>query len=122
MAQKILKFLKILSLYIVQSFLNFRVSSTKSLINLFLIKSTRCGCCWNESSNMAEVAHAIITVRVIRSFEYKNIHNIVYHDVDLNTSTATFMSSIIEGKKATVFTIDGQGHRKALEMSSLLTR
>ena len=50
---------------------------------------------------MADVAHAI-TVRVIRSFQYKNIHNIVYHEVDLNQSALDFLSYVKEGKNTVI--------------------
>ena len=45
---------------------------------------------------MADVAHAV-TVRVIRSFEYRNIHNLLYHDVDLNQTATVFLLKVKEG-------------------------
>ena len=39
-----------------------------------------------------------VTVRLIRSFEYKNIHNIVYHGVDIKQDGSLFLSFVKESK------------------------
>ncbi|XP_057306125.1 UPF0538 protein C2orf76-like [Hydractinia symbiolongicarpus] len=38
----------------------------------------------------------IITVRLIRSFEYRNIRNVVYHHVDLNQTGLEFINFVKE--------------------------
>ena len=37
---------------------------------------------------------ALVTVRLIRSFEYQNITNVIYKDVDLNQKVSDFMNFI----------------------------
>ena len=46
---------------------------------------------------MAETAQTV-TVRLIRSFEYRNIHNKIYRDVDLKQSASCFLAKVKEGK------------------------
>ena len=39
----------------------------------------------------------VITVRCIRSFEYRNVKNMVLHDVDLeNTTTEQLLAKVLE--------------------------
>ena len=46
---------------------------------------------------MAEAAQTV-TIRLIRSFEYRNIHNIIYRNVDLQQSASCFLAQVKEGK------------------------
>ena len=39
----------------------------------------------------------VLTVRLIRSFEHRNIRHIVFKNVDLNQTTQEFMELINEG-------------------------
>ncbi|XP_065053989.1 UPF0538 protein C2orf76-like [Rhopilema esculentum] len=41
-----------------------------------------------------------VTVRLIRSFEYKNIHNFVYHAVDIEQNGSLFLSFVKENIKS----------------------
>ena len=41
---------------------------------------------------------AVITVRVIRSFEYRTCKNIILHDIDLNTLTAQDLFNLVTSK------------------------
>ena len=46
---------------------------------------------------MAENTAVTLTVRLIRSFEHRNVRNVVYKDVDLAQSVADFEKFIIQG-------------------------
>lgn len=41
---------------------------------------------------------ATVTIRLIRSFEHRNLKHVVYHDVDLTQSVADFKDFVRKGK------------------------
>ncbi|WBW74366.1 DUF2340, C2orf76-like protein [Schizosaccharomyces osmophilus] len=41
---------------------------------------------------------AIITIRVIRNFEYRTLKNVVFHDIDLSTTTVGQLKKIIQNR------------------------
>lgn len=47
---------------------------------------------------MANLARATVTVRLVRSFEYRNIKSIVLHNVDLDLSVEEFKVLISSGR------------------------
>jgi len=47
-----------------------------------------------------DLTHAVVTVRLIRSFEHRNIKHVVYKDVDLQQKVEDFIQYIKEGRKS----------------------
>lgn len=41
---------------------------------------------------------ATVTIRLIRSFEHRNLKHVVYHDIDLTQSVADFKEFVRKGK------------------------
>lgn len=41
----------------------------------------------------------VVTIRVIRSFEHRNIKYVVFKDVDLNQTVETFLEFVLKGTK-----------------------
>lgn len=46
----------------------------------------------------AKIPGATITVRLIRSFEYRNIKYVVFKDVSLEQTVKHFMDTVVSGK------------------------
>ena len=42
--------------------------------------------------------HITITVRLIRSFEHRNVKHVVFKDIKLTQSAAQFMKYVLQGK------------------------
>ena len=50
-----------------------------------------------DSAELKTATTATVTVRLIRSFEYRNIKHVVFKDVSLNQTVDQFMKTVVAG-------------------------
>lgn len=73
----------------------FRVSFPEKIISPYWT-------CTLKSIDYSSMSKGIITVRLIRSFEHRNIKHIIIHDVDFSQKVKLFKDYINNGKSQSI--------------------
>ena len=68
----------------------------------------------------ADSSGATVTVRLIRSFEYRNIKYVVFKDVSLEQTAKDFMDFVVSGKSLSSKTSDRTGINEGFSSQNIL--
>lgn len=68
----------------------------------------------------ADSSGATVTVRLIRSFEYRNIKYVVFKDVSLEQTAKDFMDFVVSGKSLSSKTSDRAGINEGFSSQNIL--
>ena len=68
----------------------------------------------------ADSSGATVTMRLIRSFEYRNIKYVVFKDVSLEQTAKDFMDFVVSGKSLSSKTSDRTGINEGFSSQNIL--